>query len=310
MSGDLDIHPDFQSVKGRVTPLTQFPLALMNGLISVVNAIYQLKYKSIIRKVKITGFDGQQIPLLIIQPENLAPSCPALVYYHGGAFVYKYAPPHIDNAVRYAREANCLVVFVDYRLAPKHPFPAAFNDAYGALQWTLSNAAKLGVDANRIAVGGDSAGGTLAASAAQKAIHDDGITLCGQLLIYPGTDSHGETASMQAFTNVPPFKALDCRAIWEAYLGHPLADGTPQYAAPAQGNLSNVAKAYVETCEFDPLRDEGNAYAQALQDMGVEVSAYQDKGAIHGFDLVASSSDYAKRVVSRRIEFLRTVFQA
>jgi acetyl esterase len=309
MNNTLNIHPDFQSVKGMKTPTRRLPLALMATMLSTVNALYVKKYKTIVSKQKITGADGYQIPLLIIRPENLTAGSPALVYYHGGAFIFKHAPPHLDNAVRYAREANCLVVFTDYRLAPKYPFPAGFNDCYDTLKWTVANAAKLGIEKQRIAVGGDSAGGTFAASAAQKATHEDGIKLCGQLLVYPCTDSNGEWPSMAAFANVPPFKELANSVLWNTYLGHPLANGTPKYASPLQGDVTGVAPAYVETGEFDPLRDQGQAYAEALQAKGVEVSINATKGTIHGFDLMAAKSEISKAAVTSRIQFLRKIFQ-
>jgi acetyl esterase len=310
MNNPLNIHPDFQSMKSMALILKRWPLALMNGFLSAVDTLYLAKFKAIVSKQTITGSDGHRIPLLIIKPENLPAPSPALIYYHGGAFVYKHSPPHIDNAIRYAREANCLVVIVDYRLAPKHPFPAGFNDCYATLQWAVANATKLGIDRPRIAVGGDSAGGAFAAAAAQKAVHEDGITLCGQLLIYPVTDSNSQWPSLTAFANVPPFKALSNTALWDAYLGHPLADGTPPYAAPLQGNLSGVAPAYVETAEFDPLRDQGNAYAQALLAKGIAVTMNATQGTLHGFDLLAAKSSISKAAMESRIQFLRKIFQA
>jgi acetyl esterase/lipase len=309
MNSELNIHPDFQSIKGMKTPTKPLPLALMAAFLSTINALYLKKYKTIVSKRKITGPDGYQIPLLIIKPENLPAASPALIYYHGGAFVFKHAPPHIDNAVRYAREANCLVVFVDYRLAPKYPFPAGFNDCYAALQWTVANADKLGVDKQRIAVGGDSAGGAFAAAAAQKAVHEDGIKLCGQMLIYPVTDSNGNWPSFATFGNVPPFKGLSNSGLWDIYLGHPLAEGTPPYAAPLQGDVSGVAPAYVETAEFCPLHDQGNAYAKALLAKGIEVSMNATKGTLHGFDLMAGKSEISKAAVTTRIQYLRKIFQ-
>ena len=121
-------------------------------------------------------------------------------------FVMKAAPQHLENAIRYSREAACVVIFVEYRLAPTHVFPAGFDDCHAVLLWTLSNAKALGVDETRIAVGGDSAGGGLAAGVAQRALREDGLSLCAQLLIYPAVDLLCTRPSMNAFANVPPFR--------------------------------------------------------------------------------------------------------
>jgi acetyl esterase/lipase len=309
VNNTLNIHPDFQSIKGMPTPTKRLPLALMNALLSVVGSLTLRKYKTMVRKQTIVGAAGQRIPVIIFRPEDLPSPSPVLVYFHCGAWVFKQAPGHIDNAARYAREANCVVVFVDYRLAPKHPFPAGFNDCYDTLKWTLANADKLGIDKQRIAVGGDSAGGAYAAAAAQKAVREAGIKLCGQLLIYPATDSNGKWPSFDAYCNVPPFKALSNDTLWAAYLGHPLAAGTPQYAAPLHGDVTGVTAAYVETAEFDPLLDQGNAYIQSLLANGIDVSVNATKGTLHGFDLIAANSDISKAAVAARIQFLRKCFQ-
>jgi acetyl esterase len=310
MNNKPNIHPDFQSIKGMATTVKRWPLALMNGILSAVNALALSKHKAIVSTETIASTDGQRIPLLIITPENLPSRSPALVYYHGGAFVLKHAPPHIANAVRYAREAKCHVIIVDYRLAPKDPFPAGFNDCYAALQWTLANADKLGIDTQRVAVGGDSAGGALAAGVAQKAAQEDGIKLCGQLLIYPITDSSCQWPSVMKFASIPPFKAFPYTMLWEAYLGQSLAAGTPRYAAPLQGELTGVAPAYVETATYDPLHDEGNAYAEALLAKGIDVSLNTTIGTVHGFDLLAAKSSISKAAMESRIQFLRKIFQA
>lgn len=307
ISTNLNIHPDFRFLKGRKAVFKPWPLALANCFISFFSARRAAKYKTVISREAITGVDGNRIPLLIIRPENLSSPSPALVYYHGGAFVYKHAPAHIDNAVRYARDAQCVVVFVDYRLAPKHPFPAGFDDCYAALLFALANANQLGIDKQRIAVGGDSAGGTMAAGVAQKA-HENDIKLCGQMLVYPGTDTDLTRPSVTAFASVPPFKELSYLAVWENYLGHPLAIQPGPYAVPLQGRLAGLAPAYVETCEFDLLRDEGNAYADALADKGVKVELNATKQTIHGFDLFARSSEVSKVALARRIDFLREIF--
>jgi acetyl esterase/lipase len=231
-----------------------------------------------------------------------------LLYYHGGAFVMKPAPQHVENALRYAREAECLVIFVEYRLAPKHPFPAGFNDCHAALLWANANAATLGIDQERLAVGGDSAGGGLAAGIAQRALQEDGIALAGQLLIYPAVDLVCNRPSVAAFANVPPFSNASVVEIAERYLGHAVSAGIPRYASPLYGDLTHLAQAYVETPEFDLLHDQGNAYAHALLDKGVAVELNEIKGGIHGFDLLAASSGLAKEAMQRRIQFLRRVF--
>lgn len=306
---EFDIHPDFQSIQARPMPNKRWLLGLMNGILTAINAIKCAKLNTIIIHEKIIGPDGHHIPLLIIRPENLSSPSPALLYYHGGGFVFKHSPRHIDYALRYTREANCCVIFVDYRLSPKHPFPAGFNDCYAALLWAFENAEKLGIDKHRIAVGGDSAGGTMAASAAQKAAHEDNIKLCGQLLIYPATDSDCKWPSGTEFADVPPFKALSLTAVWETYLGHAISEGVPLYASPRHGNLLGLAPAYIETAEFDPLRDEGIDYARALISNGFEVVLNETKRTVHGFDILAPDSEISKKAIEHRNKFLRRIFQ-
>jgi len=308
MSTAFNIHPDFLSIKARPMSLKRWPLAVMTSLLSTVNALHRRKFKTLIVKETILSSDGHRAPVLIIKPEKLIASAPALVYYHGGAFVMKPAPQHVENAVRYAQEAQCVVIFVEYRLAPKHPFPAGFNDCYAALRWTISNASKLGIDQRRVVVGGDSAGGALAAAVAQKAVHEERIKLCGQLLIYPVADADCKWPSTSAYADVPPFKAASPLAIWEAYLGQSPKTGVPRYASPIHGDLSGLAPAYVELAEFDILHDEGDAYAKALLAKNVEVEVNDTQGTVHGFDLLAANSGISKAAMQSRIQFLQKVF--
>lgn len=308
MSTPLNIHPELQAIKARKMPLNRWALAAMQNLLSAVNAVHRRKFKPMITRTTVLSSDGYPVPVLIIRPEKLRSPAPALVYYHGGAFVMKPAPQHLENALRYAREADCLVIFVEYRLAPKNPFPAGFNDCHAALRWAVSDAEKLGIDKGRLVVGGDSAGGGLAAGVAQRALQEDGILLGGQLLIYPAVDLVCNRPSIEAFANVPPFKDASTVAIAEAYLGRPISAGMPRYASPIYGDVSRLAPAYVETPEFDLLHDQGNAYARALIDKGVEVDLNEIKGGVHGFDLLAASSSLAKDAMQRRIQFLRRVF--
>jgi acetyl esterase len=310
MSIPLNIHPELQSIKAHQLPKNRWALAVLQNFLSAVNAVHRRKFKPLITRPSIRSSDGYAIPVLIIRPEKLRSPAPALVYYHGGAFVMKPAPQHFENAVRYAREADCLVIFVEYRLAPKYPFPAGFNDCHAALRWVVSNAENLGIDKGRLVVGGDSAGGGLAAGVAQRARQEDGILLSGQLLIYPAVDLVCNRPSIAAFANVPPFKNASVVAIAETYLGRPISAGIPRYASPIYGDVSQLAPAYVETPEFDLLHDQGNDYARALMDKGVDVDLNEIKGGIHGFDLLAANSSLSKDAMRRRIQFLRRVFAA
>jgi acetyl esterase/lipase len=219
----------------------------------------------------------------------------------------KPSPQHVENALFYAREAQCVVVFVEYRLAPKHRFPAGFNDCYAALRWTLANAAAQGVDRTRVAVGGDSAGGSLAAGVAQRA-KQDGISLRAQLLVYPTVDLLCNRPSMIAYADVPPFEGYSSLGVAEMYVGPEVSRNVPAYASPLFGDLSQLAPAYVETPQFDPLHDQGHAYAEALTARGVHVDLNEIEGGIHGFDLLAASSTVAKEAMRQRVEFLRREF--
>lgn len=303
----LQIHPDFQNIRKNELSLSRPRLALINSILKVQNAFKQPKFNGKITKHKIAGLNRNSVPVMVIKPDNLPPRSPALIYYHGGAFIYTYSSQHIENAVQYALGAKCCIVFVDYRLTPKYTFPSGFDDCYAALLWTRDNANALGIDSDNIAIGGDSAGGALAAGVAQKAV-DNGIRLRGQLLLYPTTDRDGKTNSSAAFADVQPFRNLSAHAMWDAYLGAPKNNVLPAYASPIHGKLTGLAPAYVETLEFDPLRDEGENYAQDLLANGVAVVANAIKGTVHGFDLLAPESQISKDAVRQRIQFLQKIF--
>jgi acetyl esterase/lipase len=212
---------------------------------------------------------------------------PVLVYCHGGAFVLGQVDLFDGIAGGYALDADAVVVSVDYRLAPEDPYPAAVEDAYAVLCWAASNPAELGAD-GRLAVGGASAGGGLAAALALMARDRSGPELCFQLLVYPVLDDRMETASVRTFTDTPLWNALDTARMWDYYLGADRGDVSP-YAAPARAaDLGGLPPAYLLTCELDPLRDEGLAYGQRLLQAGVPVDLRNMVGTFHGFDVFPS----------------------
>lgn len=256
----------------------------------------------------VKSYDGADISAFVIEPYGLEESAPALVYYHGGGFFFEGAWYHYKLVKRYALEAECRIVFVQYRLAPKHPHPTPAEDCYAALRWTFENAERLRIQKEKIAVGGDSAGGALAAAVCQMA-RDGGTDLpLFQLLIYPVTDRRMGYDSCCNYTHTPMWNARLSVKMWQGYTPDPNAPDMA-YASPMEAaSFEGLPTAYLETAEFDCLHDEGIAYAHALQNAGVSVLLKETKGTMHGFDIVANAPT-TKSIVKERIAFLKEHFK-
>jgi acetyl esterase len=208
---------------------------------------------------------------------------PLLVYLHGGGWVRGDLHTH-DNTCRFlAREAGVIVLSVDYRLAPEHKFPAAVEDSFAAFRWAHENAAELGVDQNAIAVGGDSAGGNLAAVVGQLAAADGGPVPAFLLIIYPATDFSEKRRSVKLFREGFLLTESDMDWYTAHYLPDKEAERDPRASPLLADDLSGTPPAYVMTAGFDPLRDEGEAYALRLREAGVPVALRRHSGLIHGF---------------------------
>lgn len=238
------------------------------------------------------GGPAGPIPIRVYTPEREG-ALPVLVYFHGGGWVLGDLESHDAVCRGLANAANCLVVSVDYRLAPEHKFPAAAEDAYAATQWVAENAAGLGGDPDRIAVAGDSAGGNLAAVVALMARDRGGPALVYQLLIYPVTDPALDTPSCHDNAQ-GYFLTLDSmRWFWNHYLRSE-ADRENPYAAPLRAqDMRGLPPALVITAEFDPLRDQGEAYAARLSAAGVPAELRRYDGMIHGFFSMGAVVDQA-----------------
>ena len=220
---------------------------------------------------------------------------PLLVYYHGGGFTYGDLETHDGVCRILCRHGGAHVLAIDYRLAPEHPFPAAVEDARAALRWAFANAAALGADSTKVGVGGDSAGGNLAAVVAQLAARDGGPAPALQLLIYPATDFSARRRSRELFGD--GFLLTNSEMDWfeTNYLGPERTHARDPRASPLLAeDLSGLAPAYVVTAAFDPLRDEGEEYAEALRAAGTPVAMRRFPGFIHAFIAGAGVSRNAR----------------
>lgn len=244
-----------------------------------------------VRRVTVAG----KVPVraFLISPKGEKRKLPCLVYFHGGGFVFKAARYHYRNAAAYAR-TGCRVLLVDYRLAPKYAYPVPNEDCFAAYVWAAEHAAELAIDPARLAVGGDSAGGCLAADVIFRA-HRAGLPAPRFfMLVYPVLDRRMQMQSMQAFSDTPMWNARLNKKMWQYYL----ADG--QYRSPAEeGDFSFFPPTYLETAEYDCLHDEGVAFAEKLREQHVPVTVRETSGTMHGYDIVRRSAITQESIMAR-----------
>jgi acetyl esterase len=256
--------------------------------------------------VKDLTADG--VPLRLYRPAGVpaATGLPALIYFHGGGWVIGDLDTHDVLCRQLTAGAGIAVVSVDYRLAPEHAFPAASDDAWAATRWVAAHAAALGIDATRLAVGGDSAGGNLAAVVALLARDHGGPALTLQVLIYPVTDVAAESPSYEAFADGFMLTRDSMRWFIAHYLGGRRDAAADWRVSPLRApSLAGVAPALVVTAGFDPLRDEGDAYARRLREAGVRVDAVCYGGMIHGFVPMGRLIETGNRAVAHIAATLR-----
>ena len=283
-------------------PMHELPPAGMREAYRAMNAGNTLADVAAVQDL-----DADGVPVRVYRPV-LNEVLPCLVFFHGGGWVIGDLETH-DNVCRYlALHTRCVVVAVDYRLAPEHPFPAALDDCYVATCWVAANGEKLGIDIDKIAVGGDSAGGNLAATVCLKARQLDGPVLVHQLLVYPVTDTALDTASYVENAEGYSLTRDLMHAFWQHYIGDQPRNN-PMMAPLHAQDLAGMPSATVITAEFDPLRDEGEAFGEKLKTAGVATTIKRYDGMIHGFFHMQDALKAGRTAMLLAATELKTAFQ-
>ncbi|QSX07880.1 alpha/beta hydrolase [Alkalibacter rhizosphaerae] len=260
---------------------------------------------------KIPGLgEAPKVRVKVYEPEEAEEDLlPALLFLHAGGF-FLGMPEMSDELCRNLAEfVECKVVSVDYRLAPEHPYPAAVEDSYAALEWIFQNSSSLDVDPERIAICGVSAGGCLAAGVALMARDKGTIDPCLQMLLYPVLDHRHVTASSRAIDDSRTWTTGKSKMAWEAYLGD-LNGDVPAYASPATSeDLKGLPRTYIAACELDILRDEAVEYARRLYEAEVATELHVLPGTFHAFDAIVPKADISIRFEGEIIHVLQEVFE-
>ena len=312
---------EHSSLKGRLSPEEHAALASIPDEardlsdIEAARKVASIRFATLPRDTgdvavsdyRIESSDGTRIRVRIYRPADINGKIPALMWMHGGGLVMGHIDWDDSQCAHLSREGHCIVVSVDYRLAPEYPYPKPLEDCTAALWWIGHNADDLGADGGRIAVGGASAGAGLAAASALWARDHGGPHLTWQMLIYPMLDHRNVTVSSRRFTHPNIWNRADNVAAWNAYLsGHAGESGISPYASPALAtNLSGLPSAYIAVGELDLFLDENIDYAKRLLTDGVATELHVYTGAFHGSDLLAPQSPLSRRWIADRDQALR-----
>lgn len=291
------IHEDFRAACRITAPLGRGVLGVGNAFLGAMPKGVCSDKELTINKIKINStIDSKAFTAWVITPNDTETLRPTILFLHGGGFVYRAAPYHYDLAKEYALRSGSVVVFVDYRTSHNNPYGTPLQDCKDVWQWMLDNATILGIDTSRTAIVGDSAGGFLAI----KTVLESDIRPSKLMLIYPVVDCSMRTESMAEFGDSPVWNSELNRRMWEYYL-----QGATEKSLLdlTEAELKNMPATYVETAEFDCLRDEGNEFARMLTEVGVVTKHTQTKGTMHGFDM-AQRSEITQRQITARCEWL------
>ena len=291
------IHDDFRAACRITAPLGRGVLGMGNAFLAAMPKGMRSDKKLTINKIKITSTtDGEEFGVWVITPKGSNAPRSAILFLHGGGFVFKGAPYHYDLAKEYARRTGSVVVMVDYRTAHNNAYGIPLSDCVDAWRWMIAEAQTLGINTSRTTIVGDSAGGFLAI----KTVLASDLRPAKLMLIYPVVDCSMRTESMAKFCDTPVWNSELNRKMWEYYL-----QGAEEKSLLDLDNseLGEMPMTYIETAEFDCLRDEGNELARMLESAGVATTHMATKGTMHGFDM-AQRSEITQRQISERCKWL------
>ena len=301
------INKEFYPQSNFYNPIRNARLAgWVGSLFKAPKSLFKDKEIKVTREM-VKSYDGGEFELLVFEPYSVKGTSPCLVYIHGGGFIFGAGDYNYSICKKYCLELGCKAVFVNYRLAPKHPHPTPVEDCYAGLRFAYENAEKYGFDKEKIGVAGESAGGCLSAAICLMARDRKTDAPSFQLLVYPVTDITMNTESNRKYPDTPVWNSELSKMMWHAYVPDRSRDDIC-YASPMQAKyFGDLPPAYVETAEFDCLHDEAINYANAMRDAGVEVEILETKGTMHGFDSIMDAPT-TKMVIAKRIQFMKKHF--
>jgi acetyl esterase/lipase len=294
------IHEDFAKLSAMSAPLGRCLLGVGNGLLTIMPKGMCSNKQMSIKRVEIPTSQGEKsVKAWVVTPR--AHNNKAILMLHGGGFVFKGAPYHYKPAKEYAQRTNSVVVMIDYSTAHNNAYGTTLRECCAAWQWLVESSAALGVDSSKISIVGDSAGGFLAVKTALWAMSEGVQQPEKVMLVYPVIDNSMRTESMAQFTDTPIWNAKLNAKMWSYYLQGESEESLLDIDAEV---LRQMPMIYVETAEFDCLRDEGEIFAQRLREAGVSTTYIATKGTMHGFDIV-QKSDITKAQVEARCCWLK-----
>lgn len=308
MAHKYPIHKDFHLLKYLHMPFNRVVLTIANFFLSLMYHLEPNPKGVIKKRIRVVARDGYPVKVDVFIPRSQSAPLPAIVYFPGGGFVMAATHVHRYNLTRIVRELSLVGIMVHYRLAPKYAFPTAFFDAIDILEYLNTNHNKWQIQKDKIILAGDSAGGNLAAGVSlfEKDHHQ---ATYPQMLVYPALNRGFESESRRLFQETPMLRRSTLENVAKVYFQNG-TQGLEQYAIPClHPQMAGLGPCYIETAEFDPLRDDGRCYYQKLIEAGVKASLRETKGTVHGYDVIRKSP-IVLQSINERHAFIRAILSA